>query len=89
MKIKIIKPYELRPGRVWPVETIVMVTPEFAAPLLKEGYARELRIEMRKTDDGIEFPVEIEVIDKTAQFINKEISPTDVDKNKQRTKKTT
>jgi hypothetical protein len=71
MKIKIIKQYELRPGRFWNPDQIADVTNDFGKEMIKEGYAREIRFEKRKDSKGIEFEVQVEVIDDKGTTISK------------------
>lgn len=71
MKIKIIKKYEWpeRAGRFWDPKQIVDVDNDKGRRLIKEGFAHEIRIEKRKDSKGIEFEVQVEVIDKSASII--------------------
>lgn len=71
MKVKIIRQYEVRPGRFWNPDQTTDVTNDFGKDLIEKGYARELRMEKRKDSKGIEFEVQVEVIDKSAQIIHK------------------
>jgi len=69
MKVKIIKPYELRPGREWPIGQRAEVTNELGKQLISAGYAHEIKIETRKNEKGYEYQVEVEVFDKSAQVV--------------------
>jgi endonuclease YncB( thermonuclease family) len=67
MKVRIIKKYTVREGRFWNVDQRVDVTNDFGAELIKEGYAREIRIEKRADSKGNPYEVEVEDIDKSTK----------------------
>lgn len=73
MKVKIIKEYELRPGRFWKPERIADVTNDFGKELIKDGYAHEIRIEKRKDKKGLEFEVQVEVTDNKGTTISTKV----------------
>ena len=73
MKVKIIKDYQLRPGRTWKPEQIADVTNDFGLELIKDGYAHEIRIEKRKDSKGLEFEVQVEIFDNKGTTISKKI----------------
>lgn len=73
MKIKIIKDYQLREGRIWKPEQKVDVTNDFGKELIKDGFAHEIRIETRKDKKGLEFQVEVEVLDNKGTTISKKV----------------
>lgn len=77
MKVKIIKEYELRPGRSWYPELIADVTNDFGAQLIKDGYAHEIRIEKRKDSKGNEFEVQVEVLDNKGTTSSKKVKDKD------------
>lgn len=71
MKIKIIKDYEVRPGRIWKAGINAEVLDDFAAAIIKGGFARELRIEKVKDPGGFEYEVETEVVDNSTTISRK------------------
>lgn len=70
MKVKIIKPYQLRETKTWPIGQLADVTNDFGKHLISEGYAHEIRFETRHDHKGIPFEVQVEVIDKSSQIVS-------------------
>ena len=73
MKIKIIKDYEPRPGRTWKAGMNADVLDENALQIIKDGFAREMRIEKHKADNGAEFEVEVEIVDNKGTTIKTKV----------------
>jgi hypothetical protein len=73
MKVKIIKRYELYPGRFWEVDQLAEVDNELGPRLVKEGFANEIRIQCDKDDRGNDQYYEVEILDKQGSTRSKKI----------------
>lgn len=69
MKVKIIKEYQVREGKSWKPDQAADVTNDFGKHLISEGFAHEIRTEIRHDHKGIPFEVQVEVVDKVASIV--------------------